>query len=124
MEEDDEEEMDNPIDPRLKDIEEQKKKYAQTARGKFGTKPINHNMTLEEAYDALEVKRDAESVNDMIEDTDKKNFEKIKQNIKNREIKYFAFLNKEYNILNKKLVNCCVFCYDRPNVSTLLTLGI
>jgi len=40
------------------------------------------------------------------------NFEKVKKN----EVRFFAFLNKEFNILNKKSVKCCSICYSNPSV--------
>ena len=37
--------------------------------------------------------------------------------LKERQLKFFAFLNKEFNILNFKSARCSMHCFDDVNLS-------
>ena len=74
-------------------------------------------MSYDEALDLLEVKKNTTSDDELIEEVDYNNLDKLKVILKKAEAKYYAFLNKEFNSLNKKLINCNIYCYDNPNVS-------
>lgn len=54
---------------------------------------------------------------DIVESVDEDSLNLLKENLKKSEVRLSAFLNKEFNVLNKKMINCCVFCYkdDRVN---------
>lgn len=41
-----------------------------------------------------------------------KDLEELKQNLVNEEVKFEAFLNIKFNILNKKMIKCCKLCYE------------
>jgi hypothetical protein len=98
------------------DIQKTKDNYIKTSHGNYITTPIKNEMTLDEAYAYLEVNKDAQNNDDYSKQVDLSNLEHIKQRIKKAEAKYFAFLNKEFNVLNRKMLKCCVYCYDNPEV--------
>jgi hypothetical protein len=97
-------------------LEKKSDEYMRTAQGKFVTKPIKDEMTLDEAYQFLDVKKGATD-DEIVRMVDKSNLENVKNNIKKAESKYYAFLNKEFNILNMKMIKCCIHCYDSHEVN-------
>jgi hypothetical protein len=103
------------------EIQQHKNSYTKTPHGKFSTQPLKAEMTLDEAYDFLEVQKDAPSSEYYEQQVDKSNLEHITQKVKKAEAKYFAFLNKEFNILNRKMIKCSIYCYDSPDVNCWLT---
>ena len=53
---------------------------------------------------------------DLVENVDNQALDFLKESLRSSEIKLSAFLNKEFNILNMKMVKCCIFCYERDYV--------
>jgi hypothetical protein len=96
-------------------LERSREEYLKTAQGKFVNRQIKDEMTLDEAYELLDVKKGA-SDSDLVELVDKSNLDTIRISIKKEESKYYAFLNKEFNVLNMKMIKCCIHCYDNPIV--------
>jgi len=39
-------------------------------------------------------------------------FEYLYERMKDRQLRFFAFLNKEFNILNYKSARCSMHCFD------------
>lgn len=105
--------------PKKSEMEENiklaKEEYLKTAQGKFASKPLKKEMSLDEAYEFLEVRKGATD-EELTEMVDKSNLDTVRERIKKAEGKYYAFLNKEFNILNHKMIKCCIHCYDNPNV--------
>lgn len=95
-----------------------KSNFNKTRYGNF----VNKNLDVDKLddsdylYNNLEVKRNAESHNEAIEDSDRAAFNDAMEAIKKFEFRFYAFLNKEFNILNKKMIKCSMMCYDDPNM--------
>ena len=47
-----------------------------------------------------------------IEDMNEKIFDYLYERMKERQIKFYAFLNKEFNIMNYKSARCSMHCFD------------
>ena len=75
--------------------------------------------SLETAYEVFGVKENVQSNMDLVESVDEDAFNYLKENIKKSELRLSAFLNKEFNILNKKMINCCIFCYSDEKVNSI-----
>jgi hypothetical protein len=41
-------------------------------------------------------------------------FEYLYERMKERQIRFYAFLNKEFNIMNYKSARCSMHCFDHP----------
>ena len=52
----------------------------------------------------------------VIDDMHKKAFDFLYKRVKDRQINFYAFLNKEFNILNYKSARCSMHCFDDPSV--------
>ena len=48
----------------------------------------------------------------MTDDMNEKMLESVKLRVKARQINFFAFLNKEFNIMNYKSARCSMHCFD------------
>lgn len=70
----------------------------------------------DETYKKFNVMKDAQNIDSEIERIDKDNFLALKQKVEDKEVHFYAFLNKEFNILNRKFLNCSMKCYDNPEV--------
>jgi hypothetical protein len=99
---------------------ESKNKFNKTRYGNF----VNKNLDTDKLGDAdylynnLEIKRNSESQNEAIEESDRAAFNDAMEAIKKFEYRFYAFLNKEFNILNKKMIKCSMMCYDDPKMFT------
>ena len=62
----------------------------------------------EKMLEFFKIPKDKQVVNDMNE----KVFDFLYQRIKDRQIVFYAFLNKEFNILNYKSARCSMHCFD------------
>jgi len=74
---------------------------------------------LEKAYQIFEIKPEVESNMGLIESIDNQALENLKESLKTSEIRLSAFLNKEYNVLNSKMIKCCIFCYEKEDVKII-----
>jgi hypothetical protein len=103
------------------DEEEEKKKYYGTRYGSFVYNSLDPSKMndLDYVYKNLEVDKNVESNVEMLEKSDKTMLQDVTETIKKREIKFFAFLNKEFNVLNKKMINCSIICYSNPKMFTV-----
>jgi len=72
------------------------------------------NMNFAELKKEFRV-ADTNQVNDM----NSKMFEMMAKGLKNRQVKFFAFLNKEFNTLNYKAAKCGYYCYDNDQQSVM-----
>jgi hypothetical protein len=88
--------------------------FDESNHGKFVNLEIN-NTSIDELYEKFKIKK-GENDFDRIKDIDMKNFEFIYKDVKQAEVKLYAFLNKEFNILNKKYLQCCFNCYGEQSV--------
>ena len=59
---------------------------------------------------------------DLIESIDNDALEKLKDSLRTSEVRLSAFLNKEFNILNMKMIKCCVFCYEKVDVKFIIII--
>lgn len=103
------------------DEDEERRKYYETRYGSFVYKSLDPSKMndMEYVYKNLEVDRNVESNVDLIEKSDKVMLQDVTETLKRREIKFYAFLNKEFNVLNKKMVNCSIMCYSNPKMFTV-----
>jgi len=108
-------------DTQLSEIESAKQKYQQTRYGKFASKELDTSKLEdpEYLYENLEIKKNIDSQYDMNEIQDREAFQDAVNAIKKFEFRFYAFLNKEFNILNKKMIRCSMICYDDPNLFTV-----
>jgi hypothetical protein len=77
---------------------------------------------LEKAYQIFEIKPEVESNMDLIESIDNQALENLKESLKTSEIRLSAFLNKEFNVLNMKMIKCCTFCYEKHDVNIIFKI--
>jgi hypothetical protein len=107
-------------DEQLSEIEKSREKYNQTRYGKFATKDLDPSKIEDPnyLYENLEVLKKAESQTEMNEFQDKEAFQDAVNAIKKFEYRFYAYLNKEFNILNKKMIKCSMICYDDPKLFT------
>jgi len=54
---------------------------------------------------------------ELLESIDNQALENLKESLRGSEVRLSAFLNKEFNILNMKMIKCCIFCYEKFDVS-------
>jgi hypothetical protein len=105
-------------DEHLSEIEKAKQKYQQTRYGQFASKDLDPSK-LEDPnylYENLEIKKNIDSQTEMNEIQDKEAFQDAVNAIKKFEYRFYAFLNKEFNVLNKKMIRCSMICYDDPKL--------
>jgi hypothetical protein len=110
----DQDEKNQPI----QEDEQNSKNYYSTRYGRFTENSLDPNKLDDEeyVYKSLQVDRNASSNEEMMENSDKQLLGDANEVLKNREIKFYAFLNKEFNILNKKMIKCSAFCYSDPKM--------
>jgi len=89
--------------------------FMESDHGKFVNIDVD-NSSIDELYEKFQIVR-GKSPHDNIKDLDMNLFKKMHQEVKQSEIKFYAFLNKEFNILNKKSLICAYNCYDDQSVS-------
>jgi hypothetical protein len=108
-------------DSQLSEIESAKQKYQQTRYGKFASKELDVSKLEDKdyLYENLEIKKSIDSQTEVNEIQDKEAFEDAVKAIKKFEFRFYAFLNKEFNILNKKMIRCSMICYDDPKLFTV-----
>lgn len=105
------------LTPELEHINKKRESFENTKYGKFLDETNSSNIdTLEKAHQIFDIKPEIESNMELIESIDNDALEKLKESLKTSEIRLSAFLNKEFNMLNMKMIKCCIFCYDRINV--------
>ena len=102
-------------------INKKRETFENTKYGKY----VNESKTseidsLEKAYQIFDIKPEVESNMDLIESIDNQALENLKESLKGSEIRLSAFLNKEFNLLNMKMIKCCIFCYEKVDVRTYL----
>lgn len=88
--------------------------FLESDHGKFVNTEID-NLSIDELYEKFKIEK-GKTTHDAIKDLDMKLFMNINKEVKQSEIKFYAFLNKEFNVLNKKYLTCCFNCYDDPSV--------
>jgi hypothetical protein len=91
--------------------------FDESEHGKFLNIEVN-NSSIDELYEKFKIKK-GESDFDRVKDLDMKSFESIYKDVKQAEVKLYAFLNKEFNILNKKYLQCCFNCYGENSVTIM-----
>jgi hypothetical protein len=107
-------------DQRKSEVDDIRDKYNKTRYGTFVNRDIDSSR-LEDPdylYDNLEIQKRAESQTEMNESSDREAFTDAMNTIKKFEYKFYAFMNKEFNILNKKMIRCSMICYDDPKLFT------
>ena len=70
--------------------------------------------THEDMKKAFDISEDKNQVDDM----NQKMFAFMYARLKEKQIEFYAFLNKEFNILNFKSSKCALHCFDDVNQST------
>jgi hypothetical protein len=78
----------------------------------------------EELADFFRLSKD--NSKDAVQHMNEQVFEYLYQRLKERQIRFYAFLNKEFNIMNYKSARCSMHCFqeDRPlkQVNSCLSL--
>ena len=123
----------------LQEEQEKKKEYKQSKRPAFfrkdSEKPKNWKEEEYEAYKKLRKEDEldfdpakatpeqlqekfkvATGDKEQLEVMNQKMIESLTERLKERQLKFFTFLNKEFNILNYKSTNCQMHCFDDTNV--------
>jgi hypothetical protein len=62
----------------------------------------------EELRDFFKISKEKNSIDHMNEQV----FDYLYERMKERQIKFYAFLNKEFNIMNFKSARCSMHCFD------------
>lgn len=88
--------------------------FEESDHGKFVNIEID-NSSIDELYEKFDIKK-GENDSQRIKELDMKIFQNIHKDVKQAEVKFYAFLNKEFNLLNKKYLQCCLNCYGDHNV--------
>jgi len=65
----------------------------------------------EKVREFFNISKDKQAVDDMNE----KVFDMLYQRMQNRQINFYAFLNKEFNIMNYKSARCSMHCFDNED---------
>ena len=52
---------------------------------------------------------------DALKDMTDKMFESLERRLKFRQVNFYAFMNKEFNIMNYKSARCSMHCFDDTN---------
>lgn len=101
-------------------ILEEAQMFEETKYGRIANKDIRQEQikSFDDALEAFEV-NNIDSQYDLIEEDERDSFSKLQEVVRVREVRFYAFLNKEFNILNKKMFNCCSFCYSNPKLFTI-----
>jgi len=64
--------------------------------------------SMEELREFFKVSKDKNAIEHMNEQV----FEYLYERMRERQIKFYAFLNKEFNIMNFKSARCSMHCFD------------
>ena len=107
--------------PENVDEYELKRRYNNSRYGSFINKSLNPSKLneVDYVYKNLEVDRNVTSNVELLENSDKQMLQDVEETIKKREIQFYAILNKEFNILNRKMISCSLLCYDNPKLFTV-----
>lgn len=110
------------------DFHEDKKDEMDKSKGLFNRSRygdfVNRNLDLNKlddekyVYENLNVPK-VNSNSELNEYSHKEVLKDANETVKKLEYRYYAFLNKEFNILNKKMIKCSMICYDNPNLFTV-----
>lgn len=111
------------LSPEEEHLNKKREAFENTKYGKY----INDSNTseidsLEKAHQIFDIKPEVESNMDLIESIDNQALENLKESLKGSEIRLSAFLNKEFNVLNMKMIKCCIFCYEKVEVISIFYL--
>lgn len=99
-------------------MKKKRETFENTKYGKFLDQSNNAEIdSLDKAHQIFDVKPEIQSNMELIESIDNQALENLKESLKGSEIKLSAFLNKEFNILNMKMIKCCIFCYEKVDVN-------
>lgn len=93
---------------RLKDA---KKKHMESGEHDFFQKKIKRS------YDSIDEAAQDLNADLNIEELDQNIFSQLKDRVVDHEASFFAFLNIEFNILNKKMINCSRKCFANLEAS-------
>ena len=88
--------------------------FHNSEHGKFVNLEVD-NTSIDDLYKKFRIQK-GQSTNDAIQKIDMNLFKAMNEEVKQSEIKFYAFLNKEFNILNRKYIKCSYDCYDSPAV--------
>lgn len=111
-------EQDEPIsyeNSQKSKIESAREKYAQTKLGAFATNTVDYNRVNDIEYlkENLSIKNKSDLSNvAKLESDDLDTLNESLEVVKKNEYRFYAFLNKEFNVLNKKLIRCSMVCYN------------
>lgn len=106
-----------PLSPEEEHINKKRETFENTKYGKYMNESNNSEIdSLEKAYQIFDIKPEVESNMDLLESIDNQALENLKESLKGSEIRLSAFLNKEFNVLNMKMIKCCIFCYEKIDV--------
>jgi hypothetical protein len=108
------------IEQQANQLNDEKEKMNKTRYGAFVNKNLDYDKLddLDYVYSNLEVDRSKKSQEEIIEGQDRNALKDAQESVKKFEYRFYAFLNKEFNILNKKMLKCSIICYQDPNAFT------
>ena len=94
--------------------------FGRSRYGSFVNKELDINKLDDEeyVYSNLDIHK-TNSSTEFIEHSNNQLLKDVMETVKKLEYKYYAFLNKEFNILNMKMIKCSIVCYDKPNLFTV-----
>lgn len=55
----------------------------------------------------------------VVDDMNEQSVQSLIGRMKDREVKFYAFLNKEFNVLNYKSARCSKHCFDDPSTTSI-----
>jgi hypothetical protein len=98
----------------------EREKRNKTRYGAFANKQLDYDKLddLDYVYSNLEVDRTKRSQDELLESHDRVALKDAQEAVKKFEYRFYAFLNKEFNILNKKMLKCSIICYQDPKTFT------
>lgn len=91
-------------------IDNRRLQFKDSNRSKFFSKDISNAKSLEEAYEELEISKES------IDKINLSEFEILRNKVIDEEISLLAYLNTEFNLLNKKMYKCLGLCYKSNEV--------
>ena len=94
----------------MKDMEEQKayKEMNDQLDVDFTKDKIDDHDKMRDFFKVSQDKGQVDHMNDMV-------FDMLYKRMKERQLHFYAFLNKEFNIINYKSARCSMHCFDRDD---------
>ncbi len=106
---------------KFEEIEQSRSKYNHTPYGDFVNRKIDMDKldNKEYLYKNLDLPEDMKNNDEILENSDNRILNEALDRIKKLEFRYYAVLNKEFNLLNFKMVKCSMMCYDNSELFTV-----